>query len=93
MATQETAQPDEFLIQSMPPEIILLILGWCESTRDVLALVSTCRHVYDVWRVNPAAAIWPVYLYKLPYLQDAIIAVSPMNLTYEATPERELRRY
>jgi hypothetical protein len=81
MATRETARAEGSLIRSLSPEMIVLILQNCDSTRDLLALISTCRHIYDVWRVNPAASIWPVYLHELPHFQDAITAVSTRGIT------------
>ena len=67
---------DEFLTRSGPAEISLLSLQSCDSTQDLLALVSTCRHVCSVWRGNAAAALWPVWLREIPHFQDAITAVS-----------------
>ena len=61
-----------------PVEIVLRILQCCHSTRDLLALVSTCQHVRHVWHgnENAAAALWPVWLREIPHFQDAIAAVS-----------------
>jgi hypothetical protein len=64
------------MARSGPVEIILRILQCCHSTGDLLALVSTCRHIWNVWRGNAAAALWPVWLREIPHFQDAIIAVS-----------------
>ena len=72
MATQASG----FLAQSGPAEIILHIFRYCDSTRDLLALVSTCRHVHDVWQANAAAALWHVWLREIPHIQDAVTAVS-----------------
>jgi hypothetical protein len=57
-------------------KLLLLIIRNCDSPRDLIALISTCRRIYDVWRVTPAAAIWPACLHELPHFQDAITAVS-----------------
>jgi hypothetical protein len=76
MTTREPRQ-SEFLARSGPVELILRIFQCCDSTRDLLTLVSTCRHVYDVWRGNVAAALWPVWLREIPHFQDALTAVSP----------------
>jgi hypothetical protein len=75
------AQPEHprnggFMARSGPVEIILRILQCCHSTRDLLALVSTCRHVCSVWRGNVAAELWPVWLREIPHFQDAVMAVS-----------------
>lgn len=74
------AEPQEFLTRSGPAEIILQILGSCSSTQDLLALISTCRHVRDVWQANVCAAIWPVWLREIPHFQDAVTAVSAKTL-------------
>lgn len=66
----------DFLAQSGPVEIILQILQSCHTTRDILALVSTCRHVWRVWGGNAAAALWPVWRREIPYFRDALVAVS-----------------
>jgi hypothetical protein len=77
MATQGLPRFEScFLARSGPVEIIVRILQSCHSTKDVLALVSTCRHVYHVWRGNMAAALWPVWLREIPHFQDALMAVS-----------------
>lgn len=68
---------DGFLARFGPAEVILRILQCCDSTRDLLALVSTCRHVYSVWRGNVAAALWPVWLREIPHFHDALMAVRP----------------
>ena len=67
---------DARFFRTGPAEIIIHIVGCCESTRDVLALVTTGRHVNDVWRANAAAALWPVLLRELPHMKSALIAVS-----------------
>ncbi len=67
---------DGFLARSGPVEIILCILQCCDSTRDLLALVSACRRVCSIWRENIATALWPVWLREIPHFQDAIMAVS-----------------
>jgi hypothetical protein len=74
------AQTSGFLAQSGPAELILHILQYCNSTRDLLALVSTCRHVHHVWHANIVAALWPVWLREIPHIQDAVTAVSPTDL-------------
>ncbi len=81
MATQEMPREPGFLARSGPPELILCILQSCGSTRDLLALVSSCRYIYQVWQANPAAVLWPVWLREIPHVQDAIMAVSSFSLT------------
>ena len=76
MMAQETVQAEGLLIRWMPAEMLLLIIRNCDSPRDLIALISTCRRIYLVWRGNPAAAIWPACLHELPHFQDAITAVS-----------------
>jgi hypothetical protein len=65
-----------FMAQSGQAEHNLYILQCCHSTRDLLALVATCRHVCDVYRGNTAAALWPVWLREIPHFQDVVMAVS-----------------
>lgn len=60
---------------SAPVEIIVRILQCCHSSRDLVALASTCRHVYLAWRGNMAAALWPLWLLEIPHFEDAIMAV------------------
>jgi hypothetical protein len=80
MTVREKPRTNGFMAQSGPAELILYILQCCHSTRDLLALVSTCRHVCDVYRGNTAAALWPVWLREIPHFQDAVMAVSA-NIT------------
>ncbi|KAK3308170.1 uncharacterized protein B0T15DRAFT_490765 [Chaetomium strumarium] len=86
MTTREPRRTDglRFLTRSGPAELILRILQYCHSTRDVLALVSTCRHVCDVWRGNVAAAVWPVWLREIPHFQDALTAIRTSERSLEA---------
>lgn len=83
---QEPMQETRFLAGSAPPEIILSILQACDSTRDLLALVSTCRYTLQVWQANTAPALWSVWLREKPHLRDALIAVS---CTFAARQVRE----
>ena len=76
MATQELARERGFLARSVPPELILCILQSCGSRRDLLALVSTCRYIYQVWQTNPAAVLLPVSLREISHFHDALTAVS-----------------
>jgi hypothetical protein len=76
MAAPETPRTGGFMARSGPVELILRILQYCHSTRDVLALASTCRHICDVWRGNVAAVLWPVWLREIPHFEDALHAVS-----------------
>ncbi|KAK4043228.1 hypothetical protein C8A01DRAFT_32717 [Parachaetomium inaequale] len=85
-----TAQASGFLARSGPAEIIIHILQYCDSTRDLLALVSTCRHVYDVWQANIAVALWPVCLRDIPHIQDAVTAVRMTQLVVDAERRGEL---
>jgi hypothetical protein len=80
MQEQEQPRTHGFMAQSGPAELILSIFQCCHSTRDLFALVATCRHVYDVYRGNAAAALWPVWLGEIPHFQDAVMAVSA-NIT------------
>ncbi|KLU83285.1 hypothetical protein MAPG_02349 [Magnaporthiopsis poae ATCC 64411] len=80
----------DFLSSSGPPELILNILTICESTRDILALVRTCRRIHDVWREGATAVLWPRFLREKPEFEDALIAARLTNLVVEAETKDEL---
>jgi hypothetical protein len=82
MQEQEQPRTHGFMAQSGPAELILYIFQCCHSTRDLFALVATCRHVCDVFRGNTAAALWPVWLRETPHFQDAVMAVSANTPSY-----------
>ncbi|KAK4237087.1 hypothetical protein C8A03DRAFT_45014 [Achaetomium macrosporum] len=81
---------DEFPTQAAPAEVLVNILQCCDSTRDVLALVSTWRHICDVWRDNTAAALWPVWLKEIPHFQDVLAAARMTRLVVDAARKGEL---
>jgi hypothetical protein len=68
-----------FLARTDPPELIVRIFQSCDSTCDLLALVSTCRHTYRVWQAHAAPALWRVWRREIPYFQNALVAVSPWS--------------
>jgi hypothetical protein len=77
MTTRDTAGTAErSLARAGPSELIVHILQSCDSTRDVLALVSTRRHVCEAWRANVVAALLPRWLLEIPHFRDAVLAVS-----------------
>ncbi|KAK0721155.1 hypothetical protein B0H67DRAFT_486690 [Lasiosphaeris hirsuta] len=84
MAARETTAASAFFSNSAPAEIIAHILGLCKSTRDVLALASTCRHIYGIWQANTAATLWSVWLRELPHFGDALTAVRLTRLVVDA---------
>ncbi|KAK4149157.1 hypothetical protein C8A00DRAFT_47172 [Chaetomidium leptoderma] len=90
MTMRQTQRTGGFLARSGPAEIILYILQWCHSTQDLLALVSTCRHVCHVWRGNVAAALWPVWLREIPHFRDAVMAARMTQLVVDAERRGEL---
>ena len=65
-----------FLSQQAPTEVILLLMQACTSIRDLLALVSTCRRMPEVWSAHAASALWAVWLREIPHFQHALLAVS-----------------
>lgn len=92
MATQEMpGKPAPgFLTRTAPPELVLCILRSCESTRDLFALVSTCRYIYQVWQANVSKVLWSVWLHEIPHFQDAITAVSSIFPGSKSAPTRVL---
>jgi hypothetical protein len=86
MTMREPRRTDGFMVRSGPAELILHILQCCHSTRDLVALVATCRHVYDVYRGNAAAALWPVWLREIPHFQDAVMAGSAIITSHCHSP-------
>ncbi|KAK4233428.1 hypothetical protein C8A03DRAFT_38868 [Achaetomium macrosporum] len=90
MTTREPRRTDGFMARSGSAELILRILQCCDSTRDLLALVSTCRRVCGVWRGNVAAAQWPVWLRQIPHFQDAVMAARMTQLVIDAERRGEL---
>ena len=83
MAALEPPRTGGFMARSGPVETVLLILQCCHSTRDLLALVSTCRHICNVWRGNVAAVLWPVWRRDIPHFEDALHAVSTSPRTVQ----------
>jgi hypothetical protein len=73
-----TTRSEGFLARS-GPELIRSILQCCGLTRELLALVSACRHIYDVWRQHAAAALWPVWPREIPHFRLAAVAVSALH--------------
>lgn len=80
MTARQPLGTDGFLGRSGPAEIILHILQCCDSTRDLLALVSTCRHVCKIGHGNATVALWPVWLHKIPHFEEAVTAVNADSL-------------
>ncbi len=79
--TPETAQGHEFLTsdflsQSGPVELVLLIFKACESTNDVLAFTATCRRLYHVGRCYAAERLVSSgSLGEIPCFREAITTV------------------
>ena len=73
---EQEQRREGFLARTGPTELILHILESCDSTRDLFALVSTCRHTYQVWQAHAAPALWRVWLREFPYFGNALVAVS-----------------
>lgn len=78
----------DFFTRHAPAEIVLLILQFCDSTTDVLALVSSCRTLYNVWLNDSiaTAALWTVWLRRIPHFRLAILAVSGHDSSDESSP-------
>ena len=80
-ATGKTTQghrflASDFLSQSGPAELVLVILKACESTKDVLALTATCRHLYHVGRCYAVERLASSgSLRGIPCFREALTAV------------------
>ncbi|KAK4442320.1 hypothetical protein QBC34DRAFT_444252 [Podospora aff. communis PSN243] len=67
-----------------PVEILILILGACDSTQDLLSLVTTCHHMHNIWRDNTVASILPVLMREVPLFEDALLAAHVTEIALEA---------
>ncbi|KAK3896695.1 hypothetical protein C8A05DRAFT_39759, partial [Staphylotrichum tortipilum] len=88
-ATQEKAR-NGFLAGTGPPELIVRIFQSCDSTRDLLALVSASRNTYCVWQAYAAPALWRVWRREIPYVQNALVAARMTHLVVDAERRGEL---
>ena len=63
------------LLESLPTEVLLPILGSAESTIDLLSLVCASRRLHDVFELSKEAVLLSVLTRSLgPVLQDLIAA-------------------
>ena len=66
----------DFLSQSGPAELVLLILKACKSTHDVLAFTATCRHLHHVGRCYAVERVASSgSLREIPCFREALTAV------------------
>jgi hypothetical protein len=64
------------LLLSGPPEILIGILHSCDNFTQLLALITTCKHVHGVWVANPGTVIWEIGQRCIMVFDDALMAVS-----------------
>ena len=57
------------------PEILLLILGDCDSFKDVLAFACTSRDVYEVWKDNSSPILDRLGPHCIAGFDEALMAV------------------
>ena len=64
-------------LSCMPPEIVVRILQSCSDFCQLLALASTCKHIYSVWTQNSQAIITKALIATLNVqsFDDALLAV------------------
>ena len=65
-----------------PPRVYQCILESCASTTDIVALLQVSRRIYGHWEIkeNAATILWPRYRRKIPYFEDAIVAVRSLRV-------------
>lgn len=70
-----------FLTGSGPPELLVHILHFAESPRDVLSFALTCRFMSDVWYADAAgyAVVWRLWLREMAYAAEALAVVRVMQ--------------
>ena len=71
-------------LDSLPQEIIALILQSCDSFRQIQSLIFTCKRVQSVWISNQRSILWPIAQLEITGFSDALIAVglTPSRLIY-----------
>ncbi|KAK4243358.1 hypothetical protein C7999DRAFT_44818 [Corynascus novoguineensis] len=82
-----------FLSGLGPAELIILIVEACESTRDSLALTSTCRALHHVGRAHAVARLWAELDKEILCVEEALIAVRMTELVADAERRHELPPY
>ncbi|KAH8886462.1 hypothetical protein GQ53DRAFT_727859 [Thozetella sp. PMI_491] len=79
-----------FLSLYGPAELILQVLLACETSSQVHALASTCRHTRGVYLANAAVVIWHVHRHEIPAFNEALIAARAAQLVIDAESRDEL---
>ncbi|KAK3936267.1 hypothetical protein QBC46DRAFT_452855, partial [Diplogelasinospora grovesii] len=58
------------------PEVIVVVFQDCQDFRQVLALASTCKHLYSVWQAHSRSIIWGIALRKIPDFDHTLMTAS-----------------
>jgi hypothetical protein len=74
-----------FLAGSGPPELILLIIDTCDSTRDAFALTSTCRAMHHIGRAHAVTRLFSTLVCEIPWFEEALIAACTAIPVYKAS--------
>lgn len=55
------------------------ILKNLDSVSDIISFLQACRPANEHWKIdkNAASVLWPIFLEKIPYFQEVIVAVCP----------------
>ncbi|KAL5333537.1 hypothetical protein BJX70DRAFT_406129 [Aspergillus crustosus] len=68
-------------LESLPEEIISLILQSCGSFSQLRCLILCCKTTHDVWMSNQRTILWAVGQTAIPGFSDALIAVRATNIS------------
>ncbi|KAL4736548.1 hypothetical protein BDV11DRAFT_211122 [Aspergillus similis] len=77
-------------LNSVPEEILALILQNCSSFSELHTLILTSKILYTVWRNNQRTILWRVGQSAIPGFSDALIAVRATNLAKASVLRGEL---
>ncbi|KAL5048593.1 hypothetical protein BDW71DRAFT_195885 [Aspergillus fruticulosus] len=77
-------------LNTIPEELLALILQGCSSFSELHALLLTSKTLYTVWRNNQRTILWRVGQSAIPGFSDALIAVRATNIAKASVLRGEL---
>ncbi|KAL4995143.1 hypothetical protein BDV10DRAFT_203253 [Aspergillus recurvatus] len=77
-------------LNTVPEELLALILQNCSSFSELHALILTSKTFYTVWRNNQRTILWHVGQSAIPGFSDALIAVRATNIARASILRGEL---
>ncbi|KAL4879285.1 hypothetical protein BJY04DRAFT_229213 [Aspergillus karnatakaensis] len=77
-------------LDSLPEEIISLVLQSCDSFYQLRTLISTSKTIHTAWKDNQRSILWKVGETAVPGFTDALIAVRATNIAQNSILRGEL---